>query len=245
MATQTILVDLAETGLNLTAQVDVVGGSSFASSVDVIESGSLAGRYSFTLSNSAGQYRVELTDDDDSNSLLAVFYVQTTNTAASFYAVDELLLLDVAADAATAANGEASVQIGGLDPSAIAQLAGTVVRLAPTEQLEAASLDLVKGADYSADDGTDVRWTVDTADDLAGASALLILKRGNSSAEFTGTVSHVSGTIWTISIEISSAELDALNPANDWTYTLNLLLASSRVRNVRKPGQRARILSAT
>jgi hypothetical protein len=240
MATQTILIDIPETGLNLTAQVDVVGGSSFASSVDVVESGSLAGRYSFTLSNSSGQYRVELTDDDDSNSLLAVLYVETTNTAASFYAVDELLLLDVYANT----SGE-SVDVASLSAEAIAQLAGTVVRLAPTEQLEAASLDLVKGADYSAADGTDIRWTVDTADDLTGSSAVLILKRGSASTQFSGTVSNVSGTTWRISIDIDSAEISDLVAANDWTYTLNLVLASSSVRNVRKPGQRARILSAT
>ena len=240
MATQTILIDIPETGLNLTAQVDVVGGSSFASSVDVVESGSLAGRYSFTLSNSSGQYRVELTDDDDSNSLLAVLYVETTNTAASFYAVDELLLLDVYANT----SGE-SVDVASLSAEAIAQLAGTVVRLAPTEQLEAASLDLVKGADYSAADGTDIRWTVDTADDLTGSSAVLILKRGSASTQFSGTVSNVSGTTWRISIDIDSAEISDLVAANDWTYTLNLILASSSVRNVRKPGQRARILSAT
>lgn len=243
MATQTILIDLSETGLNLTAQVDVVGGSSFASSVDVTESGTLAGRYLFTLTNSAGQYRIELTDDDDSNSLLAVCYVQTTNTAASFLAVDELLLLDI--DSNTSGSSSGSVDVASLSDEAIAQLAGTVVRLAPTEQLEAASLDLVKGADYSADDGTDVRWLVDTADDLTGASAQLVLKRGNSSAEFTGTVSYVSGTIWRISVDIASADIATLSPANDWTYTLNLVLASSHVRNIRKPGQRARILSAT
>ena len=245
MATQNILIDIAETGLNLTAQVDIVGGSSFASAVDVVESGSLAGRYSFTLSNSSGQYRVELTDDDDSGSLLAVLYVQTTNTAASFLAVDELASLDIAADAAAAANGESSVQIGALSPAAIAQLAGTVVRLAPTEQLEAASLDLVKGADYAAAAGTNLRWIVDTADDLTGSAAVLILKRGTVSTQFTGTVSSVSGTIWRISIDVDSAEISALVAANDWTYTLNLILASSSVRNVRKPGQRARILSAT
>lgn len=243
MATQTILVDISETGLNLTAQVDVVGGSSFASSVDVVESGSLAGRYSFTLSNSSGQYRIELTDDDDSNSLLAVLYVETTNTAASFHAGDELLLLDVYSNTSGSSGG--SVDVASLSAEAIAQLAGTVVRLAPTEQLEAASLDLVKGADYSADDGTDLRWIVDTADDLTGSSAVLILKRGSASTQFSGTVSNVSGTTWRISIDVDSAELSDLVAANDWTYTLNLILASSSVRNVRKPGQRARILSAT
>jgi hypothetical protein len=141
--------------------------------------------------------------------------------------------------------GVGSVEVTSLGSSAIAQLAGTVIRLAPTEQLESASLDLVQGTDYAAADGTDVRWTVDTPDDLTGSSAVLILKRGSESAEFEGTVSAVSGTIWRISIDITSSELSGLTTANDWTYAINLVLASTRVRSVRKPGQRARILSVT
>ena len=141
--------------------------------------------------------------------------------------------------------GVGSVEVTSLGSSALAQLAGTVIRLAPTEQLESASLDLVQGTDYADADGTDVRWTVDTPDDLTGSTARLILKRGNESAEFEGTVESVSGTIWRISIDITSSELSGLTPANDWTYALHLVLASARVRSVRKPGQRARILSAT
>ncbi len=243
MATQTILLDIAETGLNLTAQVDVVGGSSFASSVDVAESGTLSGRYSFTLTNSAGQYRIELTDDDDSGALLAVLYVETTNTTASFRAVDELLLLDIEAN--TSGSGGGAVEVSGLTADAIAQLAGAVIRLAPTEVPELASLDIVQGSDYHADDGTDIRWHVDTASDLSGATAELTLKKGSTNQTFPGTVTAGSGTNWTISVEITATETAALAASSDWTYTLDLILASSRRQNVRKPGQRARVLSST
>lgn len=237
MATQTILIDLAETGLNLTAQVDVVGGSSFASSVDVVESGTLAGRYSFTLSNSAGQYRVELTDDDDGGALLAVCFVETTNTSASFHTTEEI--------SSGGSTGGGPVEVSGLTSEAIAQLAGSVIRLAPNQIAEKASLDVVRGCDYAVTDGSDLRWYFDTTDDLADATATLILKRGSTSIEFAGTVTAGSGTLWTISVEMTAEQTAALTASSDWTYAINLTLATGGIRNVRLPGQRARVLSVS
>lgn len=248
MATQTILIDLAETGLHLTAQVDVVGGSSFASSVDVAESGSLAGRYSFTLTDSAGQYRIELSDDDDSGALLAVLFAETTNTAASFVAVDQLTLLDIASDAAAAGSGGGggSVQVAGLSTAAISQIAGTTIRLAASNQVDNTPLKIVRGCDYSEDDGTAFTWTVNDANDLTDATATLTLKKGTTSTTFTGTVNETSTDVWQILIELTAAETEALAAStNDWSYSLVLNLANGHTRSIRDPGHRALVVSAT
>lgn len=245
MATQTIRIALPESGLNLTAQVDTVAGVSFATDVDVTESGD-EGVYTLTLTNSAGDYRIHLTDDDDSDELLGVVYVTTTNTAATFDAVSERVLLDIAANAATAAaggGGGGGGEVTGFSTAAISQLAGVTIRLTPQEQTDQAALEIVQGADYAAADGTALTWTLTDTRDLTGAEARLTLKLGTTTSEYTGTVTETATDTWAIAVELTAVETAALTASVEWTYALDLLLANDHVRPVRKPGHRARVLS--
>lgn len=245
MATQTILFALPETGLALTAQAATVAGVSFALDVAVTEIGE--GLYSLPLTDSAGKYRLSLTDDDDFDALLAVFYVTTTNTAATFDAVSERVLLEISEDAAAAAaggGGGGGGDVTGLSAAAIAQLAGTTIRLASTEQTDNRHLEIVRGCDYAAADGTALTWTITDAQDLTAATATLTLKKGATTQAFTGTVTETAADTWQISIELTAAQTDALTASlTDWTYSLTLTLANDHVRSLRKPGHFVRVLS--
>lgn len=244
MATQTLRIALPETALNLTAQVANVAGVSFATNVDVVEVGQ--GLYTLTITNSVGKYRISITDDDDSAALLAVLYVTTTNTTATFDAVSERVLLEIAEDAKTAAEAGSGGggETTGLSAAAMTQLEGVAIRLAPQEQTEQQSLDLVQGCDYAAADGTAITWTLTDTRDLTGATATLTLKKGTTTQAFSGTVTETAADTWSISIDLTAAQTAALAAsASDWTYTLTLTLTGGHVRPIRLPGHRARVLA--
>lgn len=137
-------------------------------------------------------------------------------------------------------------EVTGLSAAAIAQLAGTTIRLASTEQTDSRTLEIVQGCDYAAADGTAITWTLTDAEDLEDATASLRLKKGTTTQNFAGTVTETAANTWSIAIEITAAQSAALAASpTDWTYSLTITLANSHVRTIRKPGHFARVLSPT
>jgi len=241
MASQTIRF-VAPAGLTLLATAYAVGSATaFASDVSCTEA-ARGGIYTCILTSSSGKYEIHLTTG---GSKLAVFYVKTTDTAATFDAVDQRVDLEIAEDAETAAaggGGGGGGLITGLTSSALAQLAGVEIRLGSNNMTDAESLDLVKGCDYDADDGTAKTWTITDTADLSDATATLTLKRGATSQTYTGTVTDTGDDAWEIAIEFTAAQTAALTAGVDWTYILDLNLANGHTRNLRY-GQRARVIA--
>lgn len=246
MATQTIRF-VAPAGLTLLARLYPVGSATaFAAEASCTEL-ARGGLYTFTQTSSSGKYEVHVRDTTGGgDSKLGVIYVTTTDTAATFDCVDQRVDLEIAEDAAAAAaggGGGGGGEVTGFSAAAMAQLAGVEISLASTTQTENSSLDIVQGCDYSADDATALTWTLTDTADLTGASATLILKRGTTSQEFTGTVTETATNTWAIAVELTATETAALATGNDWTYSLQLVLANTHTRSVRNPGQRARVLA--
>lgn len=246
MATQTIQF-VAPSGLTLKARLYPVGNATaFAAEADCSEL-ARGGLYSFTQSNSSGKYEIHVRDTTGGgDSKLGVLYAKTTNTAATFDAVDQRVDLEIAEDAAAAAaggGGGGGGEVTGFTSAAISQLSGTTIQLVDTSQTDNSSLNIVQGCDYDSDDGSAFTWTLSDTNDLTGSTATLRLKRGSTSETFNGTVTETATDTWQIAIEMTAAQTAALAAANDWTYSLDITLANTHVRSVRQPGHRARVLA--
>lgn len=177
MATQTIQIALPEAGLNLTAQVySASTGTLFDDDVPVTEG--INGLYSLSLVSSSGQYRIALTDDDAADELIGNVWTATTNTAATFDAVGERVLLDIAADAETAAGGGGggSSEVSSFTDAALDQLRG--VEFIGPEQVYGTAKQIVAGDDYS---GTRaIVFASEAFPDLSTATTITLTVRATS-----------------------------------------------------------------